>query len=122
MVMAWMIPGEDEQPATRRDLAKEREIIEASMRAGQAEMRAEMTEGFRQIDDKISGLRTDMVEGFRQTDDKISGLRTDMVEGFRQTDDKINKLSTKVDVRLTNQTRFLAGLMIAILAAVLSGR
>lgn len=85
MVMAWMIPGEDEQPATRRDVAKEREIIEASMRAGQAEM------------------------------------RTEMVEGFRQTDDKINKLSTEVDVRLTNQTRFLAGLMVVILAAVLSG-
>lgn len=85
MVMAWMFPGDDDQPATRRDLAYEREVIEASTRAGLAEMRADMVERF-------------------------GTVQHDMAERF-----------SKVDVRLTNQTRFLAGLMVVILAAVLSG-
>lgn len=102
MPMGAMVPGDDEQPATRRDVAKEREIIEANTRAGFAELRVGMT------------------EGFRKTDKVIAELRVDMTEGFRKTEKDIAAVSAKVDRRMTNQTRFLAGLMVTMFGALLA--
>ena len=127
MLMGAMVPGDDDRPAAQRDVAKEREVIEANTRAGFAELRIDMTEGFRKTDKEISAvsakvdkLRTDMEKGFRKTDKAIAELRVDMSEGFRRTDQAIATVSEKVDKRMTNQARFMAGLLVTMCASLLA--
>lgn len=86
--MPAMHPDDDDRPATRRDLAHMREVIEANVRADIAELNAKMTEGFAKVE-RPFGL---MERRFAQIDSRFA----------------------KVDSKIANQTRVLVALNVLI--------
>lgn len=82
----------DDHPATRRDLAQLREVVEANVRADLAELNAKVTEGFAKVERRFG----QMEQRFARIDSRFA----------------------KVDSKIAHQTRVLVVLNILISSAM----
>jgi hypothetical protein len=92
--------NDDDRPATRRDLSLLRKVTEANVRAGFAELAAEMERRF-------SELRVETAQGFDKAHQQVAELRIETTGRF-----------VSVERRMAGQTRFLFTTMVTLFAAL----
>jgi hypothetical protein len=87
--------------------------VDRDMTAGFERVDREMTAGFERVD-------RDMTTGFARTDREMNALSHRMNAGFERVDRDIRDLRTDISQLRTEMMRFGAGILVALLVAVVT--